>query len=294
MDLFLERLKKISPLSSVKQQTCDTCTIPWNCSNAPSWILQTPPRKKRHNLNKAHLKRTISLIPPTHFFSASFDFLRVSIGLICHLRQKDLGHGAVDNPIYRFAVYYTFLWLLGPLSHRFVDCLLSWVLMSCCLNHCIITALIHFLAYPHTRSVDSPLLEKNGLQRGSESRQLVTSSLTRGCHSLRTPPSFHRWQSPQRLGGLWFWWQREHICATSASNRHENDGGGGGFDWPQHGRRHLRLRPRYFGGQSDVWRTREMREQIPPGEGLPFHEISLSGWHLSRGCAAYGCIGMCL
>lgn len=69
------------------------------------------------------------------------------IGLICHLRQKEPGYAAVDNPIYRCAIYYKFLWLLGPLSHRFVDCLLSWVLMSCCLNHCIISALIHFHAY---------------------------------------------------------------------------------------------------------------------------------------------------
>lgn len=75
------------------------------------------------------------------------------IRLICHLQQKDLGHGAMDNPIYRFAIFCKFLWLLGPLSHRFVDCLLSWALMSCCLNHCIITALIHFLACPHSHLV---------------------------------------------------------------------------------------------------------------------------------------------
>lgn len=115
--------------------------------------------------------------PPS---SGSFRFFRGMIGLICHLQQKELGHGAVDNPIYRFAIYYKFLWLLGPLSHRFVDCLLSWVLMSCCLNHCIITALIHFLVYPHTRSVGSPLLEKNGLKHSSVCIQLVTSSLKRG------------------------------------------------------------------------------------------------------------------
>lgn len=101
----------------------------------------------------------------------------VVIVLICHLQQNELGHGAVDNPIYRFAIYYTFLWLLGPLSHRFVDRLLSWVLMSCCLNHCIITALIHFC--PHTRSAGSPLLEKNGLKHSFPSRQLVTSSSKR-------------------------------------------------------------------------------------------------------------------
>ena len=109
--------------------------------------------------------------------SGSFGFFHRVIGLICHLQQKELGHGAVDNPIYRFAIYYTFLWLLGPLSHRFVDCLLSWVLMSCCLNHCIITALIHFC--PHTRSAGSPLLEKNGLKHSFPSRQLVTSSTKR-------------------------------------------------------------------------------------------------------------------
>lgn len=86
--------------------------------------------------------------------------------VIC--KRKELGHGAVDNPIYRFAIYYKFLWLLGPLSHRFVDCLLSWVLMSCCLNHCIIAALIHFLAYPHTRSVGLPLLQQKGLEYLSE------------------------------------------------------------------------------------------------------------------------------
>lgn len=80
-------------------------------------------------------------------------FFRGMIGLICHLQQKELGHGAMDNPIYCFDIYYKFLWLLGPLSHRFVDCLLSWVLMSCCLNHCIITTLIHFLACPHSHSV---------------------------------------------------------------------------------------------------------------------------------------------
>ena len=121
-------------------------------------------------------------------------FFRGMIGLICHSRQKELGHGAVDNPIYRFAIYYKFLWLLGPLSHRFVDCLLSWVLMSCCLNHCIITALIHFLACPHTRSVGSPLLEKNGLKHSSLSRQLATSSLKRGVIILRILP-FNKWQS---------------------------------------------------------------------------------------------------
>lgn len=86
--------------------------------------------------------------------------------VIC--KRKELGHGAVDNPIYRFAIYYKFLWLLGPLSHRFVDCLLSWVLMSCCLNHCIIAALIHFLAYPYTRSVSLPLLQQKGLEYLSE------------------------------------------------------------------------------------------------------------------------------
>lgn len=122
-----------------------------------------------------------------------FFFFRGMIGLICHLKQKELGHGAVDNPIYRFAIYYKFLWLLGPLSHRFVDCLLSWVLMSCCLNHCIITALIHFLAYPHTRSVGSPLLEKNGLKHSSVSRQLVTSSLKWGVIWRILP--FNKWQS---------------------------------------------------------------------------------------------------
>lgn len=85
------------------------------------------------------------------FFSSHFS-LHGTIGLICHLQQTALGHGAMDNPIYRFAIYYKFLWLLGPLSHWFVDCLLSWVLMSCCLNHCIIAALIHFLACPHSHS----------------------------------------------------------------------------------------------------------------------------------------------
>lgn len=34
------------------------------------------------------------------------------------------------------------------MSHWFLDCFLSWVLMSCSLNHCIITALIHSPAYP--------------------------------------------------------------------------------------------------------------------------------------------------
>lgn len=103
------------------------------------------------------------------------------IGLICHLQQKELGHGAVDNPIYRFAIYYKFLWLLGPLSHRFVDCLLSWVLMSCCLNHCIIAALIHF-AYPHARSAGSPLLGQDELKHLSE-QTISDIFLEIGCHS---------------------------------------------------------------------------------------------------------------
>ena len=132
--------------------------------------------------------------PFSRFFLLFFFFFRGMIGLICHSRQKELGHGAVDNPIYRVAIYYKFLWLLGPLSHRFVDCLLSWVLMSCCLNHCIITALIHFLACPHTRSVGSPLLEKNGLKHSSLSRQLATSSLKQGVIILRILP-FNKWQS---------------------------------------------------------------------------------------------------
>lgn len=148
-----------------------------------------------HNLNKAHLKtdNLNSQCNTRACSSDSFGFFRGMIGLICHLQQKELGHGAVANPIYRFAIYYKFLWLLGPLSHRFVDCLLSWVLMSCCLNHCIITALIHFLAYPHTWSVGSPLLEKNGLKHSSLSRQLVTSSLKRGV-ILRILP-FNKWHS---------------------------------------------------------------------------------------------------
>ena len=148
---------------------------------------------ENHNLNKAHLRQITSTAGATWGpFPGSFGFFRGVIGLICHLQQRELGHGAVDNPIYRFAIYYKFLWLLGPLSHRFVDCLLSWVLMSCCLNHCIITALIHFLACPHTRSVGSPLLEKNGLKHSSLSRQLVTSSLKRGV-ILRILP-FNKWQ----------------------------------------------------------------------------------------------------
>lgn len=121
-----------------------------------------------------------------------FWLFRGMIGLICHLQQRELGHGAVDNPIYCFAIYYKFLWLLGPLSHRFVDCLLSWVLMSCCLNHCIITALIHFLAFPYTWSVGSPLLQKNGPKHGSASRQLATSSLKHGAIPLILP--FNQWQ----------------------------------------------------------------------------------------------------
>lgn len=155
------------------------------------------------------------------------------IGLICHLQQKELGHGAVDNPIYRFAIYYKFLWLLGPLSHRFVDCLLSWVLMSCCLNHCIITALIHFLACPHTRSVGSPLLEKNGLKHSSPSRQLVTSSWKRGV-ILRILP-FNKWQSSCDLAEcchryrFCFRWQKacwDIICSwyMCESNSHEQWG----------------------------------------------------------------------
>lgn len=111
-----------------------------------------------------------------------FSFFRSMIGLICHLQQKELGHGAVDNPIYRFAIYYKFLWLLGPLSHRFVDCLLSWVLMSCCLNHCIIATLIHFLAYPHTWSAGSPLLERDGLQQLFR-RTISNIILEAGCQS---------------------------------------------------------------------------------------------------------------
>lgn len=130
-------------------------------------------------------------------FPGSFGFFCGLIGLICHLQQRELGHGAVDNPIYRFAIYYKFLWLLGPLSHRFLDCLLSWVLMSCCLNHCIITALIHFLAYPYTRSVGSPLLQKNGVKHCSLSRQLVTSSLKQGVILLILP--FNQWQSSRTL-----------------------------------------------------------------------------------------------
>lgn len=144
------------------------------------------------------------------------------IGLICHLQQKELGHGAVDNPIYRFAIYYKFLWLLGPLSHRFVDCLLSWVLMSCCLNHCIITALIHFLACPHTRSVGSPVLQKNGLKHSSLSRQLVISSLKWGV-ILRILP-FNKWQSSCDLAecstACCFRWQgaRWHIICSRYVN----------------------------------------------------------------------------
>ena len=157
------------------------------------WPLQN------HNLNKAHFRQITSAAGATWgrspgSFCFFFFFFRGMIGLICHSRQKELGHGAVDNPIYRVAIYYKFLWLLGPLSHRFVDCLLSWVLMSCCLNHCIITALIHFLACPHTRSVGSPLLEKNGLKHSSLSRQLATSSLKQGVIILRILP-FNKWQS---------------------------------------------------------------------------------------------------
>lgn len=157
------------------------------------WISYRNDLWKNHNLNKALLLVTSAAGATCSPFSCSFGFLGAMIGLICHLQQKELGHGAVDNPIYRFAIYYKFLWLLGPLSHRFVDCLLSWVLMSCCLNHCIITALIHFLACPHTRSVGSPLLEKNGLKHSPLNRQLVTSSLKWGVILLIFP--FNKWQS---------------------------------------------------------------------------------------------------
>jgi len=123
-----------------------------------------------------------------------FGFFRGMIGLICHLQQKELGHGAVDNPIYRFAIYYKFLWLLGPLSHRFVDCLLSWVLMSCCLNHCIIAALIHFLAYPHTPSAGSSLLEQKGLKHLSE-QTISNIFLEIWCHFFVHITLLKLWQS---------------------------------------------------------------------------------------------------
>lgn len=166
--------------------------------------------------NKAPLRQITSTAGATR--GSLFWFLWLfcgMIGLICHLQQKELGHWAVDNPIYRFAIYYKFLWLLGPLSHRFLDCLLSWVLMSCCLNHCIITALIHFLAYPYTRSVGSPLLQKNGLKHFSLSRQLVTSSLKQGVILLVL--AFNQWQSScsfaECFGFRWWWALYQVICS---------------------------------------------------------------------------------
>lgn len=117
--------------------------------------------------------------------------------LDCHLKQKELGHRAMDNPIYQFAIYSIFLWLLGPLSHRFVDCLLSWVLMSSSLNHCIITALIHFLACPHSHAVcwlTTIRKKKNGTEHSAQSRQLVTSSLKVG-GILQTLPFYKRHSS---------------------------------------------------------------------------------------------------
>ena len=82
------------------------------------------------------------------------------IRLIRHLlRRRESGHGTADNQIYRIAIYYTFLWLLGPMSHRFLDCLLSWTLTSCRLTHCIITPLIHSPAWSPMRPACSPATE---------------------------------------------------------------------------------------------------------------------------------------
>lgn len=186
------------------------------------WISHRNDLWKSRNPRRAHLRQITSPTGATRGNTRPLSVLVLLtfyaglIGLICHLQQKELGHGAADNPIYRFAIYYKFLWLLGPLSHRFVDCLLSWVLMSCCLNHCIITALIHFLAYPHTRSAGSPLLEENGLKHGSESRQLVTSSLRWGVILGILP--FHEWRpschvaSPRIRRYRWQEAHRHIIC----------------------------------------------------------------------------------
>lgn len=136
----------------------------------------------------AHLRRLTSTMRPfwVFFFSlpASSGPFSGVIGLICLSKQRERGHEAMDNPIYGFAIYYKFLWLLGPLSHRFVDCLLSWVLMSCCLNHCIIAALIHFLGHPRTHSACwFTTTRKKGKNGTLSSEQTIsTIILERKCH----------------------------------------------------------------------------------------------------------------
>lgn len=128
----------------------------------------------------AHLRLVTSTAG--RFSPASLGSFLGMIGLICLLKQRERGREAMDNPIYGFAIYYKFLWLLGPLSHRFTDCLLSRVLMSFCLNHCIIAALIHFLGHPRSHPVCwfATKRKKNGTQFSEQT--ISTVILERKCH----------------------------------------------------------------------------------------------------------------
>lgn len=128
----------------------------------------------------AHLRRATSAAGP--FCPASLGSFLGMIGLICPLKQRECGCEATKDPVYGFAFYYKFLWLSGPLSHWFADCLLSWVLMSCCLNQCIITALIHFLGHPCSHPVCwfATKRKKNGTRFSEQT--VSTVILERMCH----------------------------------------------------------------------------------------------------------------
>lgn len=93
------------------------------------------------------------------------------------LEQRERGRQAVDNPIYGFAIYYKFAWLLGPLSHRSADGLLSWLLMSRCRAGCIIAGLIHVLGHPRSHPDCWFAAERMEKKRTSQNTQLALSSL---------------------------------------------------------------------------------------------------------------------